>query len=543
MLNIVYDNSMEITDSKSSVSKSAFHFLTGTFMSRLTGMIRDLLMAFCFGVNPAVGSFLIAFRLSNLLRRLFGEGALLNGFIPFFEAKRKESGKEGAEFFRDLFWSLALILFGVVTFLELAIMPLYFFANLSESVKEIVYMLSIQLPGLLFICLFGLSMALLQCEKNYFIPGVAPVAFNLIWIAAVWNYRNYPVAIAMNKLSIAVVLAFFLQWITTTFAVKKYASSFLSFKSFFTPVLFAKELKLMVMPILYGVFGVAAVQINSAVDIIFAKFASSEGPAILSYGHRVQQLPVALFAIAISSALMPPLARAIKNGNYDDYRSLLRYGIAKIYAILFPGMVAIFTVGLCSINLLYGRGEFTSEAVVSTTICLWCYGIGILPVSMILLIAPAYYARRDYQTPMKASLIAVCCNILLNTAFISIFKLPVCFVALATSLTAFLNVWYLSRRLQIDLLHKLMSDFVKVGSISIVSGVVATVSGIYLFNDPSLFLLTINGIELARDISSQIIHFSSLTGIFGICFFVLAYIFNVEQALSLLSSFRPRKNL
>ena len=108
-------------DTHRSVARSASHFLTGTFISRFSGMVRDLSMAFCFGTSFAVAAFLVAFRLANLLRRLFGEGALLNGFIPFFENVRKDDPKKGAEFFRDLFWSLSFVLLLIIITLEIAL--------------------------------------------------------------------------------------------------------------------------------------------------------------------------------------------------------------------------------------------------------------------------------------------------------------------------------------------------------------------------------------------------------------------------------------
>jgi len=533
---------MEISDSKESVAKSAMHFLTGTFMSRLTGLIRDLSMAFCFGVTPAVGTFLIAFRLANLMRRLFGEGALLNGFIPFFEAKRRKDPKEGAYFFRDIFWSLSIILLVLVVLLETLMIPLYFSHTLSLAISDILYLLIIQTPGLIFICLFGLTMALLQCEKNFFIPGVAPVAFNIIWIAAIWIVRNFTPINAMAGLSLAIVLAFAFQLIVTFPAVKRYIKGLISGKEWFTPLIFGKELRLIISPIFYGVIGVAAVQINSSFDILMARFISESGPALLSYANRVQQLPISLFALAISSALMPPLSRAIKNDQFDEYRSLLMYGMTRTYALLFPGMVGIFVLGLSSINLLYGRGQFTTAAVYGTTQCLWAYGLGLIPVAFILLLAPAYYSRRDYRTPMIASLISVGVNIVLNMVFIFLFHLPPISIALSTSITAYVNLWYLLKRLNIDVFYKIKKSFITVTLSSLSAGAVTAALAYFLFADPSISLLVHQPpLELMRDFGSQFTRFCTLTFIFGVSFFTFAFAFKAEDATQLLSGLFPKK--
>ena len=315
-------------------------------------------------------------------------------------------------------------------------------------------MLMIQFPGIIFISLFGLSVALLQCQKNFFIPAVAPVAFNIIWICSVWAFRNHSNIEAMNRLSLSIVIAFALQWMATVPSVYRYITDLIPIKKWFSPNVFQKDLKLMITPILYGVIGVAAVQINSALDILMARFISPSGPALLSYAHRVQQLPIALFAIAISSALMPPLSRAIKRDQFDEYRSLLRYGMLRTYALLFPGTIAIFVLGLSSMNLLYGRGEYSVAAIYSSCICLWAYGIGLVPIAFILLLAPAYYSRRDYRTPMVSSLISVGVNIMLNIMLIFVFKLPVPAVALATSMTSIVNMCFLMKRLQVDIFIK-----------------------------------------------------------------------------------------
>ena len=136
----MYDTNMSDIDTQSSVGRSAKHFLTGTFVSRITGMIRDLSLAFCFGTSPAVAAFMIAFRLANLFRRLFGEGALLNGFIPFFEGIRKDDPQKGALFFRDLFWTLCAVLIGLIFTLEVVFLGLLSGCNFSYETKQIIYM-------------------------------------------------------------------------------------------------------------------------------------------------------------------------------------------------------------------------------------------------------------------------------------------------------------------------------------------------------------------------------------------------------------------
>lgn len=527
---------MANSDSERTVAKAANHFLTGTFISRFSGMVRDLSMAFCFGTSPAIAGFLIAFRLSNLLRRLFGEGALLNGFIPFFEGKRKEDPKKGAEFFRDIFWSLSFILLTVIITLEIILALILYYGDISEGTLQIIYMSMVMLPGLLFICLFGLSMALLECEKNFFIPAVAPVAFNFVWIAAVWIFRNQLPHKAMMGISTSIVIAFFLQWWVTLPDTLKYVRNFLNVREWFKINVFSSELKEMIAPLLLGVVGVAAVQINCAVDILMARFASLEGPAYLSYSHRLQQLPLALFALAISSALMPALSRAFKNDDAVEYRSLLEFGFARTFSLLFPGTIAIFILGGASVNLLYGRGEFSNLSTIHTTYCLWCYGVGLVPTAFVFLLAPAFYARKDFWTPTVASILSVIVNLILSMFLVFVLDFGAMSAAFATSIAAFFNMWYLSKKMHIRIFQPLKETFIKVSIASFLSGLFVLFFAIYLFRDPILGMWVGNlDVQFPRALIDQVNHFIVLTSLFAFAFFTLSYLFKIKHVLDFFS--------
>jgi putative peptidoglycan lipid II flippase len=527
---------MQELDSSRSVAKSATHFLTGTFISRFTGMVRDLSMAYLFGTSPAVAGFLIAFRLANLCRRLFGEGALLNGFIPFFEARRKENGLRGAEFFRDLFGSLSAILFIIVCLLETALIGSLLLFDLSQSVKQIIYMTMVMVPGLFFICLFGLSMALLQCERKFFLPGVAPVAFNIVWIAAVWLLRNQSPYTAMMGVSASVVLAFFLQWIVTVPETVRYMRSFMSWKEVLNTHLFTQELKDIVGPLMLGVIGVAAVQINSAVDVLVARFASLEGPAYLSYAHRLQQLPLALFGIAISSALMPPLTRAIKNDDYGLFRSLLTFGFIRTFSLLLPGTVAIFVLGGASVNMLYGRGVFSNISTIHTTLCLWGYGFGLVPAAFVLIMAPAFYARRDFWTPTLASLISVVLNLALNVFMVFVMQWGAVSIAVSTSITAFVNMQFLLKRLHVKVFKALIDSFLRVSAAALLAGVIVTIFSHFVMHEPTAALLCGNmNVIFARPSLFQIQQFIILLSAYGSLFLLFSYFFKATHVLELFS--------
>ncbi len=523
-------------DTHRSVARSASHFLTGTFISRFSGMVRDLSMAFCFGTSFAVAAFLVAFRLANLLRRLFGEGALLNGFIPFFENVRKDDPKKGAEFFRDLFWSLSFVLLLIIIILELVLVCVLSLFEHTEAVRQIIYMTMVMLPGILFICLFGLSMALLQCERKFFLSGVAPVAFNIVWISSIWLFRKHNPYTAMMGISFGIVLAFFLQWWVTVPGLKRYIRQFLTLKEWLQAKIFSADLRKMIAPLFLGVIGVAAVQINSAVDVIIACFASMEVPAYLSFAHRLQQLPLALFGIAISSAIMPPLTRAMKEGDSDHFKSLLTFGFARTFSLLMPGTIAIFVLGALSVNLLYGRGMFTNLSTINTTRCLWGYGIGLVPSAFVLILAPAFYAKKDFWTPSLASLWSVAINLVLSVVMVFGFKQGGASIALATSAASFFNMGFLLSRLDIEVLKPLAKSFVKTTVAAIGAGIVTVIFGYLFLAEPTLNLLFGNlDVIFVRGLLRQVHQFGLQTIIFGALFLVISYIIQAEHVLDLFS--------
>ncbi len=523
---------MSETDSHRSIARSASHFFTGTFISRLTGMVRDIFMAFYFGATPAVAAFLVAFRLSNILRRLLGEGALLNGFIPFFERKRSENRMLGAIFFRDLFWSLTLILLSTILILEIILYSITKLCSLSDGAFSIFFMTMIMLPGLLFICLFGLSAALLECEKNFFIPGIAPVAFNIIWIIAIYLFKDYQPSQGMIRISIFIVFAFFLQWCVTMKWVVLYLKKFISVGEWFTFRLFTKELREIAMPLLLGVIGIAAVQINSAVDIIISRLASLEGPAYLNYAGRLYQLPLALFGIAISSALMPPLSRAIKNEDNDRYKSLLSFAFDRVFSLLFPITISIFIIGGVSVNLLYGRGEFNAISIVNTTCCLFGYAIGLVPSAFTLILATAFYAKNDFLTPTIASLLSVFLNIFLNLLMVFVFKFSVSSIAISTAVTAIFNMYFLWKKIGEPIFGSSIYFFLKVVVASFVAGLFTFLAGRSLLDEPILDLLIGNfNVTPQKGLLVQGCHFAILSILFTSTFLLLSYLMKIDHIL------------
>lgn len=516
-------------DTAKSVTRSSLQFLSGTMVSRVTGMVREMLMAFCFGTDPAIAAFLVAFRLSNLLRRVFGEGSLTIGFIPHFAALQRESPVRAAGFFRDLVCSMSALIVCLTGCIVAILWAVYHWGGLSPANNEVVLLTAVMMPGLLFICLAALFSALLQCERIYFLPGISPVAFNVIWIAATWLLRDQLPTTAALGLSLAVTLAFLMQWLMVVPTTLRVLAQSLSWRDWLQTRFFSPDLKALVGALSLGIIGVCAMQINSAVDALFSRYASLEGPAYLTYAIRIQQFPLAVFAIAIAAASLPPLSRAIASADFDKYRGLLRFALLRTFSLVFPCTIGLIILGGPAINLAFGRGQFSQESVIHTTTCLFGYSLGLVPAAFVILIAAAFYSRKDYWTPTYASLWAVLTNVVLNAFFIFGLGWGAQSVAIATSIAAFVNVWILSHCLSQQVgpifSRELLMPFAKTIACSFCAGIVALSVGLIFFQDPTLNLILYGVVTtpFPRDFQQQLLHFIAGSAAFGLTLLAMAW--------------------
>lgn len=507
-----------IQDTSETITRSAKRFFSGTFISRLTGLAREIAMATAFGTLPAVAAFWMAFRFAHLLRRIFGEGALNAAFIPHFERLRGENPLKGARFFYDLTLGITFFLVLLTLFIEGILGGCLFFL---ES-KEVIRLTMILLPGLLFISLYALNSSLLNCERSYFIPSVAPALINLVWIIALPFLWRKPPSQALEKLAMILVFAFALQWVVTLPSVLRYLSQLT--KEAWPPFSGREILKIM-RPFALALIGVTAAQINSAFDAIFARLADPEGPAYLWYAIRIQQLPLALFGVGLMGALLPPISRALDRNNVEQYHHFVNFALRKAVLLMVPLTVGVLTLGFSGINLVYGHGAFSSEATLQTTLCLFAYGMGLLPMTAVLVLASAFYAQKNYRIPTLISLFTVGLNIGLNALFVFFFQMGAVSIALATTLTAALNAFLLAFLLK----PQGRVPCVKIVLCSLIAASLTLLVGHMFFHDNTLNLLF--GLPLftfSRTLFEQLLGFSVQSLLFGTTLFVGAYLMGLE---------------
>ncbi len=501
-------------DSSRSLSSSFLKFLLGTSVSRLTGLAREVIMAAAFGVGGEVAAFWMAFRFAHLFRRIFGEGALNVAFIPHFESLKKEEREKGIRFFYHLSHTFTFILLALVIGLELILGTVNLTTELSPGNKEVIFLSMILLPVALFISLYALNSAFLNCENSYLLPSIAPSLVNILWIGAALFLWKVHAAHPLYWLAVGVTGAFVAQWAMTALSVRKQRGAFEkgnhreSWRALFS----------LFQPIFLSFIGVTATQINSALDSLFARFADSNGPAYLWYALRLQQLPLALFGVGITNALLPPLSRAMEEGSVERFCSLLRFSINRLVLFMIPATAFIGFLGPSIVNLVYRRGAFSLDATLETCSCLVAYSLGLLPMSMVLVASSAFYAEKNYRLPAFATLYTVGLNGVLNALFVFVFHWGSTSIAIATSLASLFNLLLLFAFLKnkeniFDKLH-----LVKVVISSVSGGVLTT-----------LFTWRV----LPANLEGQLLLFVGKSLLFGCGFFVAAYFLRLEAFFEL----------
>lgn len=507
-------------------------FFSGIFLSRISGLGRDLAMAYVFGDHPTVAAFMMAFRFANLFRRFFGEGPLQSVFIPHFEGLRAVDPEQAYAFFRKLTFLLAFLLIGLIFFIEGGVIIALHGFSLSLDNQQILQLTASFLPCLLFICLYGINISILQCHNSFFVPSVAPLLCNLSWIGGVFYLRKLMPETAMPVLVKYVFIGFVLQWLVTIpFICKKVSGKLRDWIRW----QLGPEVKKFAKSFSLGIFGVGAIQINAFLDAVFARCADLSGPVYLWYSIRFQQLALAVFGIAAVNTLIPLLSQKVKRGLVNEGKEVFSFGMRRIFTVMFCCTLAVFPLGYLAIDLVYGRGNFSSYAVAQTTHCFWAYSLGLIPAALVMLVSAVFYAQENFLTPTIVATLTVGVNILLNSLFVFGFKFGSVGVALTTSIGSWLNYILLHHLLRKQgwKLHDISTNFaplLKAGCFAML----LTYIGVYLLPETAHFFSPIIG---------QLVRFFIPAGVFVMGLFAYAYIWKNHDLLTIFHAFFIKSRL
>ncbi|MFQ5518759.1 MAG: murein biosynthesis integral membrane protein MurJ [Mariprofundus sp.] len=415
-----------------------------TMLSRVLGFVRDILIARVLGAGPLADAFFVAFKLPNFFRRMFAEGTLTVALVPVLSDQRQKGEAEAHRFLNALATLLLLAVTGF-TLLGILLMPwlLYLFApGFADEPERWDMSLTLarwMFPYLALISLAAISWAVLNTYKRFAVPAASPALLNVAIIFAATVLAPWFDNPAM-ALAVGVVLGGFLQLAIQFPALKRIGwVPRLSFDF--------KQSAISETLLLFGpaVLAIAAVQINILVGTILATLLDTGAVSYLYYSDRIVQLPLALFGIAMSTALLPTLANHLAKGDHNAARDDLRSGLAWLSWITLPAVVGAFYLAEPIVVTLFERGAFSHADSVATAQTLQAYALGLIAFCWVKLLASACYAKKDAKAPMRYAAISVAVNIVLAVILMQFWAYVG--LALATSLAAFVNVIMLYLRL------------------------------------------------------------------------------------------------
>ena len=414
-----------------------------TLLSRVLGYLRDLLIAKVIGAGLISDCFFIAFKLPNLFRRLFAEGSMNSAFIPVVSGVREKVGKiEADQFFSKIFSMLIIFLFFFVILLEIfapLVISLIAPGFSEDSLKKelTVDFARLTFPFLLFICATSLIGAYLNTLGKFASMALTPVILNLTIITClVIFFKNTDQTFITYYLSLSISIAGIIQLVWMLYNLKRNKVSLSVFglnkNKFRKPT--NKFLKLLVPAIL----GNGVYQLNLLIDMILASTLAHGSISFLYYADRVNQLPLGVLGIAISTALLPILSKYVKkNDNVNITKSIssaLKYGL--LFSL--PAFLGIFILSDEIVNLLFYRGQFDLFDVEQTSAGLVALSFGLPAFIMIKILVIPFFAKEDTITPIKVSLFSISINLILNLLLIDEFKHVG--LAISTSVAAWVNM-------------------------------------------------------------------------------------------------------
>ena len=417
-----------------------------TFLSRVLGYVRDFFIARAFGAGFATDAFFVAFRIPNLLRRLFGEGAFSQAFVPILAEYRNRESPEDTRTLADSVATMLTVALLAVTALGVAVAPLLVYVSAPgftaepEKFELTVMLLRITFPYILFISLVALAAGILNTWNRFSVPAFTPVLLNVCFIvaAAFLAPQFDPPILALAWAVFAgglLQLAFQVPFLARIGMLPRWR---LNLKH---PGL-ARVLKLMAP----ALFGVSVAQISLLINTVFASFLASGSVSWLYYADRLMEFPAGMLGVAVGTILLPSLARYHAGGAAEEYSRLMDWGLRVTLILALPAAAALAVLAVPLITTLFHYGAFSAEDAWMTRQALVAYSVGLVGMILVKILAPGFYARQNVVTPVKIGVLTLVATQGMNLAFIVPMKHAG--LALAIGLGACLNAGLLYRYLR-----------------------------------------------------------------------------------------------
>lgn len=421
-----------------------------TLLSRILGFVRDFVIARTFGAGLASDAFFVAFKLPNLLRRLFAEGAFSQAFVPVLGEYRHRRGDEDTKTLIDRVASVLSFSVLIVAATGIAAAPLVVwisapgFAADPAKFELTVLLTRITFPYILFMALVAMAAGILNTWSRFALPAFTPVLLNLAFIVmAVFAAPHFDPPIV--ALAVAVFIGGLLQLALQLPALKKIGM--LPRLSFNLRAAWQDEgvrriLKLMAPAVL----GVSVAQVSLLINTIFATFLADGSVSWLYYADRLMEFPAGMLGAALGTILLPSLAKAHAGKDGREYSQLLDWGLRLTLLLAAPAALALALLAVPLIATLFFHGAFNAVDVLQTRNALMAYSLGLIGMIMVKVLAPGFYARQNIRTPVKIALLSLFATQLMNLTFIG--WLQHAGLALSIGLAACLNAALLYRGLR-----------------------------------------------------------------------------------------------
>jgi putative peptidoglycan lipid II flippase len=424
-----------------------------TLVSRVLGLVRDMVLARLFGADAAMDAFFVAFKIPNFLRRLFAEGAFSQAFVPVISEYREQQPAATVQALVNRVAGTLLGILSLLTVLGVLASPVLvmifapgFLHRNPEQFVLAAQLLSITFPYLLFVSLVAFAAGILNTYGRFAAASFVPVWLNVVLIGAavlVSPRLDQPVfALAGGVFVAGVVQVLFLlpslrrlgivprpQWGLRDAGVRRI-------------------MKLM----LPGILGSSVAQINLLLDTLIASFLVSGSVSWLYYSDRLVEFPLGVFAIALSTVILPSLSRSHANGSREEFSRTLDWGLRVVLLIGVPATIGLLLLARPMLATLFHYGDFDATDVAMSGLSLMAYAFGLPGFMLIKVLTPAFYSRKDVRTPVRIAVIAMFTNMLLNISLVVPMVVmgiagPHAGLALATSLAAWVNAGLLYRTL------------------------------------------------------------------------------------------------
>ena len=423
------------------ISRGVRSFAGGTAISRVMGLVRESVFAHLFGVGAATDAFNVAFRIPNLLRDLFAETALSDAFVPVLTAEKAKS-KEAQNRLASNIFNVLFVVTGLVSIAGLLSAPYlakaiaFGFGKVPGKIALTAQLTAVLFPFLLFVSLAAWAMSYLNTERSFFVPSLAPAAFNAFSILVPLLTYGWFVARGQEPIfgmAIGVLVGGLMQFLVQAPLLKRKGFRWSPVLSFRDPE-FRRVMALFV-PV---AIGLAGTRINVLVNTILVTPLAEGSVSWLNYAFRIMHLPLGLFGVAVGAVALPSLSKLVVEGDTAAIRGTLTDSLKMVLFLTIPTSALLVGLAVPVTRAIYERGHFTAADTLATAGALVLYVLGIPFMSALRNVAAVFYAHKDAKTPMYASFASIGLNIVLNVTLmwvIGYLAFP-----LSTALAAILNV-------------------------------------------------------------------------------------------------------